>query len=162
MLENGSHTSMRKNSAGDVLYYACTVRLSELTACLCMELICLCTCLQVIACEQQFDYSYDARCDVWSLGITAIELADGDPPLAEMHPVKALFKIPRWDTRGHHTHIYKESDVQRGQRKIARKKEGECVVDWRCIDSNRERERGRKGRMTGFISSSLPSLSWEE
>nr|XP_055071518.1 myosin-IIIb isoform X7 [Misgurnus anguillicaudatus] len=50
---------------------------------------------EVIACEQQFDYSYDARCDVWSLGITAIELADGDPPLAEMHPVKALFKIPR-------------------------------------------------------------------
>ncbi|XP_047011938.2 myosin-IIIb [Ictalurus punctatus] len=50
---------------------------------------------EVIACEQQFDYSYDARCDVWSLGITAIELAEGDPPLAEMHPVKALFKIPR-------------------------------------------------------------------
>uniref|UniRef100_A0A8B9LVB4 Myosin IIIB n=1 Tax=Astyanax mexicanus TaxID=7994 RepID=A0A8B9LVB4_ASTMX len=50
---------------------------------------------EVIACEQQFDYSYDARCDVWSLGITAIELADGDPPLSEMHPVKALFKIPR-------------------------------------------------------------------
>uniref|UniRef100_A0A8C1TIE1 non-specific serine/threonine protein kinase n=1 Tax=Cyprinus carpio TaxID=7962 RepID=A0A8C1TIE1_CYPCA len=50
---------------------------------------------EVIACEQQYDYSYDARCDVWSLGITAIELADGDPPLAEMHPVKALFKIPR-------------------------------------------------------------------
>uniref|UniRef100_A0AAX7UGJ8 Myosin IIIB n=1 Tax=Astatotilapia calliptera TaxID=8154 RepID=A0AAX7UGJ8_ASTCA len=43
---------------------------------------------EVIACEQQYDYSYDARCDVWSLGITAIELADGDPPLAEMHPVK--------------------------------------------------------------------------
>jgi len=52
-------------------------------------------CVQVIACEQQYDYSYDSRCDVWSLGITAIELADGDPPLAEMHPVKALFKIPR-------------------------------------------------------------------
>uniref|UniRef100_A0A672T815 non-specific serine/threonine protein kinase n=1 Tax=Sinocyclocheilus grahami TaxID=75366 RepID=A0A672T815_SINGR len=51
--------------------------------------------LRVIACEQQYDYSYDARCDVWSLGITAIELADGDPPLSEMHPVKALFRIPR-------------------------------------------------------------------
>ncbi|KAH0499892.1 Myosin-IIIb [Microtus ochrogaster] len=50
--------------------------------------------LKVIACEQQYDSSYDARCDVWSLGITAIELGDGDPPLFEMHPVKMLFKIP--------------------------------------------------------------------
>ncbi|KAG8124943.1 hypothetical protein E2320_020214, partial [Naja naja] len=50
--------------------------------------------LEVIACEQQYDYSYDARCDVWSLGITAIELGDGDPPLFDMHPVKTLFKIP--------------------------------------------------------------------
>ncbi|KAI4575053.1 hypothetical protein MJT46_004332 [Ovis ammon polii x Ovis aries] len=52
---------------------------------------------QVIACEQQYDSSYDARCDVWSLGITAIELGDGDPPLFDMHPVKTLFKIPRLD-----------------------------------------------------------------
>ncbi|KAG5213748.1 hypothetical protein JEQ12_009534 [Ovis aries] len=51
----------------------------------------------VIACEQQYDSSYDARCDVWSLGITAIELGDGDPPLFDMHPVKTLFKIPRLD-----------------------------------------------------------------
>ncbi|XP_029140557.1 myosin-IIIb, partial [Protobothrops mucrosquamatus] len=50
---------------------------------------------EVIACEQQYDYSYDARCDVWSLGITAIEFGDGDPPLFDMHPVKTLFKIPR-------------------------------------------------------------------
>ncbi|XP_072331950.1 myosin-IIIb isoform X6 [Scyliorhinus torazame] len=50
---------------------------------------------EVIACEQQLDYSYDSRCDVWSLGITAIELGDGEPPLSDLHPVKALFKIPR-------------------------------------------------------------------
>ncbi|KAF4026395.1 hypothetical protein G4228_018473 [Cervus hanglu yarkandensis] len=53
---------------------------------------------EVIACEQQYDSSYDARCDVWSLGITAIELGDGDPPLFDMHPVKTLFKIPRGKT----------------------------------------------------------------
>ena len=52
-------------------------------------------CIQVIACENQREATYDNRCDVWSLGITGIELADGDPPLCELHPVKALFRIPR-------------------------------------------------------------------
>ncbi|XP_063309213.1 myosin-IIIa [Pelobates fuscus] len=50
---------------------------------------------EVIACEQQVDTTYDSRCDVWSLGITAIELGDGDPPLSDVHPMRALFKIPR-------------------------------------------------------------------
>ena len=67
--------------------------------CVCVYLyVCVCACvtlLQVIACEQQLDSTYDARCDVWSLGITAIELGDGDPPLSELHPMRALFKIPR-------------------------------------------------------------------
>jgi myosin-3 len=50
----------------------------------------------VIACEQQLEYNYDLRCDIWSLGITAIELADGNAPLSEEHPMRALFKIPRY------------------------------------------------------------------
>lgn len=49
----------------------------------------------MIACEQQLDQSYDSRCDVWSIGITAIELAEGDPPMSDIHPMRALFQIPR-------------------------------------------------------------------
>ena len=50
----------------------------------------------MIACENQREYDYDVRCDVWSLGVTAIELAEGDPPLSDLHPMSALFKIPRF------------------------------------------------------------------
>ena len=35
------------------------------------------------------------RADVWSLGITTIEVTDGTPPLYGQHPMKALLAIPR-------------------------------------------------------------------
>ncbi|XP_029156587.1 neither inactivation nor afterpotential protein C [Nylanderia fulva] len=41
------------------------------------------------------DNGYDNRIDVWAIGITAIELADGKAPFEDMHPTRALFQIVR-------------------------------------------------------------------
>eukprot|EP00043_Microstomoeca_roanoka_P028887 m.19947 g.19947 ORF g.19947 m.19947 type:complete len:300 (-) comp8780_c0_seq1:435-1334(-) len=48
---------------------------------------------EVIACEHDKKARYNSLCDVWSLGITAIELAQCQPPYHDLHPVKVLFKI---------------------------------------------------------------------
>ncbi|XP_051035284.1 nik-related protein kinase [Phodopus roborovskii] len=50
---------------------------------------------EVIHCDEDPRRSYDYRSDVWSVGITAIEMAEGAPPLCNLQPLEALFVILR-------------------------------------------------------------------
>lgn len=50
---------------------------------------------EVILCETFKDQPYDYKADIWSLGITLIELAQMEPPNHDMSPMRVLIKIQK-------------------------------------------------------------------
>ncbi|KAK5858840.1 hypothetical protein PBY51_002954 [Eleginops maclovinus] len=50
---------------------------------------------EVVMCETMKDAPYDYKADVWSLGITLIEIAQIEPPHHELNPMRVLLKIAK-------------------------------------------------------------------
>ncbi|KAK3530467.1 hypothetical protein QTP86_024376, partial [Hemibagrus guttatus] len=52
---------------------------------------------EVVMCETSKDRPYDYKADIWSLGVTLIEMAQIEPPNHEMNPMRVLLKIAKAD-----------------------------------------------------------------
>ncbi|XP_073913894.1 serine/threonine-protein kinase 10 isoform X2 [Castor canadensis] len=52
---------------------------------------------EVVLCETMKDTPYDYKADIWSLGITLIEMAEIEPPHHELNPMRVLLKIAKSD-----------------------------------------------------------------
>lgn len=57
----------------------------------------MCHSQEVIACETLKESPYDARADVWSFGVTLVELAQMEPPHADYNQMRVLVKIQKAD-----------------------------------------------------------------
>eukprot|EP00475_Leptophrys_vorax_P040668 TRINITY_DN7580_c0_g1_i2.p1 TRINITY_DN7580_c0_g1~~TRINITY_DN7580_c0_g1_i2.p1 ORF type:complete len:153 (+),score=24.55 TRINITY_DN7580_c0_g1_i2:68-460(+) len=95
--------------------------------------------------------------DIWSLGITAIEMASGEHPFARMHPLRVLVMLPVgriWPSlEGNFSQEFKDfvqkclqmdpqdrpsADELLKHKFIARAKESSCLMD--LLDRSRQRK----------------------
>uniref|UniRef100_H3C731 non-specific serine/threonine protein kinase n=1 Tax=Tetraodon nigroviridis TaxID=99883 RepID=H3C731_TETNG len=65
----------------------------DITNQLCLSFIMMAP--EVVMCETSKDRPYDYKADIWSLGVTLIELAQIEPPNHEMNPMRVLLKIAK-------------------------------------------------------------------
>uniref|UniRef100_A0A183BUM0 Protein kinase domain-containing protein n=1 Tax=Globodera pallida TaxID=36090 RepID=A0A183BUM0_GLOPA len=52
---------------------------------------------EVILCETSKDHPYGCKADIWSLGITCIEMAQMEPPHHNMQPHRVMFRVQAAD-----------------------------------------------------------------
>uniref|UniRef100_A0A8C8EAT7 non-specific serine/threonine protein kinase n=1 Tax=Otus sunia TaxID=257818 RepID=A0A8C8EAT7_9STRI len=50
---------------------------------------------EVVQCETSKESPYSYKADIWSLGITLIEMAEMEPPYHELNPLRVLLKIAK-------------------------------------------------------------------
>ncbi|XP_059687355.1 serine/threonine-protein kinase 10-like [Gavia stellata] len=50
---------------------------------------------EVVQCETSKESPYSYKADIWSLGITLIEMAEMEPPYHELNPLRVLLKITK-------------------------------------------------------------------
>lgn len=98
---------------------------------------------EVAAVERKGGYNH--LCDIWAVGITAIELAELQPPMFDLHPMRALFLMSKsgykpptlkdkdkWSQEFHRWALNAISDVNRDPEIVVTykaKKITECVTD---------------------------------